>query len=275
MNRLVVGEPAVGGESGAVWHGTFEGRPVIVKRAEAAARPRLDAVAALLERLRARGVPAPAYTLLDDDGDELVYVQTVLPGEHPTRPLDAAYVGDVIAATELLVGAPDVPAIHELDWPALLHRTLTVGEQGWCQHGPMRTHSPRTKALLEHVMAHGAELDVAAVPTADAVHLDLHPANTLVVHGRLTGVIDWDGVLPGDRWFDVAYFAHHVDLWRGDGLLTAGLWPTVESALTPAVLGAYAAHIALRTVEWQVSHHGPGDVEHALAAAERLVARYP
>ena len=71
------------------------------------------------------------------------------------------------------------------------------------------------------------------------------------------------------------YFAHHVDLWRGDGDLTPAVWSTIEAEVPAARLGPYAAHVALRTVEWQVSHHTPADVEHALGWAERLVARYP
>ena len=195
---LVVGEPATGGESGGAWHGTFHGAPVIVKRGEAEARPRFAAIAGLLDRLRERGVPTPAYTLLHDECDALVYVQSVLPGAHPERPLTAAFVADVVATIDRFAAVPDVPAIRGVDWPALLHRTLTVGERGWCQHAPMRSHSARTQALLEHVTAHGAALDVDAVPTGDVVHLDLHPANTLVDGGRLSGIIDWDGVLPGD-----------------------------------------------------------------------------
>jgi len=273
--RLVLGEPATGGESGGAWHGTFDGHPVVVKRGEAEARPRLESISSLMDRLRDRGVPTPSYTLLDDDGDELVYVQTVLPGALPRRPMTAQYVEDVVTMSELLADVTDVPRIRSYDWPTLLQHSLAIGEDGWCRHEPMRAYSDRTRAIVEHAEAHGAAMEVASVPTTDAVHLDLHPANTLVHGGRLSGIIDWDGVLPGDRWFDLVYFAHHVELWRGDDTLTSWLWPMIEAAVPPQRLGTYAAHIALRTVEWQVSRHTAADVERTLTLAEHLVARYP
>src|SRR5689334_7464909 len=111
-NRLIVGEPAAGGESGGAWFGTYDGHPVVVKRGEAEARPRFEAIASLLDRLRLRGVPTPSYTLLEDDGHELIYVQSVLPGALPARPLAAGYVEDVVTTSELLAEVADVPQIR-------------------------------------------------------------------------------------------------------------------------------------------------------------------
>ena len=272
--ELVLGPPVIGGESDAgARYATLAGQPVVVKQAALDARPRFEAVAALLERLVARGLPVPTYRLLERDG-LLVVAQTVLPGVVDGSP-GPAVIDAVLAASELLAGVDDVPTVNGLDWPALLVHTLTVGEDGWCRHAPMRAFSPRTRALVEHAEACGATLDPVSVPTVDCVHLDLHAGNLLVSGDRLTGIVDWDGVLPGDRWFDLAYFAFAVDVWRGDAAVTGPVWSAVEGAVPPPLLGAYAAHIALRMVEWQVSRHTPADVERWLGWAERLVARYP
>ncbi|GAB2643090.1 phosphotransferase [Kribbella swartbergensis] len=37
----------------------------------------------------------------------------------------------------------------------------------------------------------------------DAVHLDYRAGNLLVVGGRITGIIDWDGAGRGDRRLDL------------------------------------------------------------------------
>jgi aminoglycoside phosphotransferase (APT) family kinase protein len=204
-----------------------------------------------------------------------VVVQSLLRGAIPGVP-DASLVDDVIGASLLLADVDGVPTLHGMDWPALLRHSLLVGEAGWCRHEPMRAFSARTSRLLEHVLAVGRALDVASVPTSDVVHLDLHPANLLVDGGRLSGMVDWDAALPGDRWFDLLYFAHHAAGWWGSpSAVVAPLWSAIEVAVPPALLRAYAAHIALRTVEWQVSRHTAADVERSLGHAERLVARYP
>ena len=271
---LVLGPRVVGGESDAgARYATLDGRPVVVKEATLDARPRFEAVAALLERLVGRGLPVPTYRLLERDG-LLVVAQSLLPGTVDGSP-GPSVVDAVLRASELLADVEDVPLMHGLDWPALLLHSLTIGEDGWCRHAPMYAHSPRTRALVEHAESCGATLDPALVPTRDCVHLDLHAGNLLVTGDRLTGIVDWDGALPGDRWFDLAYFAFAVDVWRDDAAVTGPVWSAVETAVTPPLLGAYAAHIALRMVEWQVSRHTAADVERWLGWAERLVARYP
>ena len=272
--ELVLGPRVVGGESDAsARYATLDGQPVVVKQATIDARPRFEAVAALLERLAGRGLPVPTYQLLERDG-LLVIAQSLLPGTVDGSP-GPAVVDAVLAASELLADVDDVPTLNGLDWPALLLHSLTVGEDGWCRHEPMRTYSPRTRLLVEHAESCGATLDPAIVPTTDCVHLDLHAGNLLVTGDRLTGIVDWDGMLPGDRWFDLAYFAFAVDVWRGDSTVTGPVWSAVEAAVPAALLGAYAAHIALRMVEWQVSRHTAADAERWSGWAERLVARYP
>lgn len=272
--ELVIGPRVVGGESdGGARYATLDGAPVVVKWAALEARPRFEAVAALLERLARRGLPAPAYRLLDRDG-ALVVAQTVLPGEVDGS-AGRATVDAVLAASELLADVERVPMLDGLDWPALLQHSLTVGEDGWCRHEPMRAWSARTRAIVEHAEAIGAALDPASVPASDCVHLDLHPGNMLMTGDRLTGIFDWDGALPGDRWFDLVFFAFCVDVWRDDTDVTGPVWAAVEAAVAPGLLAAYAAHTALRFIEWNVSRHTPADVERWLGWGERLVARYP
>jgi aminoglycoside phosphotransferase (APT) family kinase protein len=177
-------------------------------------------------------------------------------------------------ASEGLAGVGGAPRLNGRDWPTLLRHSLLVGEDGWCRHEPMRAHSSRTSALLDRVVEAGERLDPAMVPITDPVHLDLHPANILVQHGHLSGIVDWDAVLPGDRWFDLLYFAHHADGWWGSSsAVVLPLWSAIEAATPAPLLQAYAAHAALRTVEWQVSRHSAANAERALRFGERLLDR--
>jgi hypothetical protein len=271
---LVLDAPAAGGESDeGAWFATLRGERVVVKRAALAALDRYERLAALMDRLRSAGLPVPAFRLLPDEQD-LVVVQSLLPGRIPGAP-DRALIEDVMDASALLAGISGAPPLNGQEWPALLRHSLLIGEVGWCRHEPMRSYSTRTRALLEQGIEAGHCLDVGTVPTTDPVHLDLHPANLLVQQGRLSGIVDWDAALQGDRWFDLLYFAHHADGWWGsrpDDV--APLWEAIEAARPAALLRAYAAHAALRTVEWQVSRHGAADADRALLFGERLLARF-
>jgi aminoglycoside phosphotransferase (APT) family kinase protein len=75
-------------------------------------------------------------------------------------------------------------------------------------------------------------LDVAAEPapptTATFLHRDYHPANTLWVAGRLTGIVDWTGASWGAPASDVAH-------------LRANLGVGHDPSVADRALAAYAA----------------------------------
>ena len=129
LDRLVLGERTGTGESGGAWFGTYDGEPVVVKRAEADARPRLEAVASLLDRLRTRGVPTPAYTLLDDESGEVSLVQSLLPGSVRDG-VGPSLVEDLRATSESFADMDGVPSVGDSDFPALLQHSLVEGESG-------------------------------------------------------------------------------------------------------------------------------------------------
>jgi hypothetical protein len=67
---------------------------------------------------------------------------------------------------------------------------LTVGVNGWAMHEPLRTGSRRSAAVLDRVVAVGADADAAWFPTDGLVHLDLHTDKILAGDdGTLTGII--------------------------------------------------------------------------------------
>jgi aminoglycoside phosphotransferase (APT) family kinase protein len=261
-------ERAEGGRSGGAWSATApDGAPVVLKWSTGAAdADRWSVLLAALDELRARGAPVAEHQVFTGDGWTLT-AQEALPGSsadiHP-----AAVVAEVVRCTEAMqdVACPLRPP-DGLPWGESVVRTLTVGDEGWAAHDPLRAGGRRSAALLSRVRAVGAETRPAELPTTGLVHLDLHTDNVLVDDGRLTGIIDWDGACGGDPRFDLVRYAFDLD---GHG---QDVWDVVGAAgVEPRVLRAYAAHHALRCTSWALRHQ-PADVARQLARAERVLDR--
>jgi Phosphotransferase enzyme family len=219
--------------------------------------------ASLLALARARGVLVPSHDLVVDlpDGGVAI-VQERLPGAPPTvrdRALAEAMLATLDTFEGVLADRPDVPA------PELY---LLRSGPGYCVHESLEAYGPRSRRLLAWVRDVGSGTPAGMVGT-DLVHMDYHPANVLVdAHGRVTGVVDWDGIGRGDRLFGLvnlrfeaapAGFPAEVIRWL-DGLL--------DERLTPDVLRLYWASMSLRSVDWVIRHYSPADVEDRLDLAE-------
>ncbi len=219
--------------------------------------------AELLDLARGRGVPVPSYDLVVDlpDGGVAI-VQQRLPGAVPAV-RDRALAESMLATLDTFEGVlADRPDVEAPD----LH--LLKSGPGFCVHESLEAFSPRTRRLLAWIHEVGAGTPAAMTGT-DLVHLDYHPGNVLVdTAGRITGVVDWDGVGRGDRWFGLvnlrfeaapAGFPQDVVRWL-DGLL--------DERLDPAVLRLYWASMSLRSVDWVIRHYSPSDVDDRLDVAE-------
>ena len=82
--------------------------------------------------------------------------------------------------------------------------TLTLGGNGYCSHDAMRAHDADTRRLARPVR--GDRLDrstLAALPSGDVVHCDLHAENVLVVGGQLrrsSTPSSRSSATPGSTW---------------------------------------------------------------------------
>jgi Ser/Thr protein kinase RdoA (MazF antagonist) len=229
-----------------------------------------------LDVLRARGVPVPEYPFVRAVEGWTLSAQQLLPGRpweavdgHGARVAPPHLVDRVIECVAAAEGVSGPPAgSSSLPWGEFIVHTLTVGEEGWAVHAPMRTGGARTAALLERIEAVGAAADPSWFPTSGLVHLDLHTGNLLAREdGTLTGIIDWEAACAGDHRFDVAAFAFDLD---GAG---QDIWDRVDPLIESHVLRVYVAHLALKCTDWAVRHH-PDDVPRQLDRAERVLARY-
>lgn len=260
---------APGGESGGAWFATAaDGERVLLKWF--AGESMVEHYAALLpalDVLRSRGVPVPEYPFVRAVDGWTLSAQQVLRGRSfPTAP--PQLVDRMIECIGAAAGILAPQSAAALPWGESVIHALTIGEEGWAEHGSLRTHSDRSRRILDFVESVGADAEVGCLPTSGLVHFDLHTDNVLALEdGTLSGIIDWEGACAGDHRYDLVAYAFDLD---GHG---QQIWERVEALVEPRVLRAYAAHMTLRRTDWAIRQR-PEDVPRQLSRAERVLDRY-
>ena len=248
--RLVFEGPCPGGEVGAAYVRWPDGRRSVLTEGHTRTGP-------LVDRARAAGVPTARQELAARVDGVHVIVQQRLPGAPPDV-VDAALVRQMLEVNDRLAGLLTAePAPKPVDL------FLTGDGPGFCLHGPLAAHSRRTARLLDWVHEVGAH--GSAMIGDDLTHMDFHPGNTLVVAGRLTGVVDWDGATRGDRHFDLVTLRFTL---TGDAPHLLGPLDERLTELPAQRRRAYWAHMSLRLVDWSIRHHDAATVQRWLAVAE-------
>jgi aminoglycoside phosphotransferase len=241
---------------------------------DAGDRAELSAARELVELLRGRGAPLPAClgTMVLADG--MLVLQERLPGSTGDD-VSANLVKDVVAQVALQERAAHADALTPLDdsWARYVRRSLTVGLTGYCEHGSLASGDERTRALLKQVHNAGASLAHVALEERDAVHCDLHHLNILTQDGRLTGVVDCDGMRTGDRVFDLVTFAFCLSEARRPAASENDIWSLTTRLRDPAIITAYVAHMALRQVDWSLRRRTPADVTRWLDRSAEIFQR--
>ncbi len=257
---LVVDGLLAGGEVGAVRVRDADGRPGVLGL-HVGDEHEIRGHLAVAEAARARGVPAPAVRCVRAVGDTVLVAVELLPGT-AVRRLTHALLDQALAALDLhagaLAGREDVATVP-------LH--LLDDGPGFCLHGPLRAGGRRAARLEAWVREVGSGAP-PELPGTDAVHVDFHQLNLLATDGRLTGVVDWDGAGRGDGTLDLVTLRFGA---RG-GEADPGVGERVHEQLAARradVVRWCWAHMALRTVDWALRHHGHEDVERRLDLAER------
>jgi hypothetical protein len=248
---------AAEGQVGAAFVRWPDGREGVLTRGYGSVGD-LRRTAAALASARAAGLPVPRYDLIAELPDAIGVVQERLPGGPPAK-LDRGLLESMIALTDRFAGIGGdlpVPSMH-----------LVESGPGFCLHESLERYDDRTRRLLDWIREVGRD-EPGGMTGDDLVHLDYHAGNVLVDgDGVITGIVDWDGIGRGDRRFALVTLrlsAHGrmpgADLGWFDDLL--------RSALSPAVLRLYWAHMSLRQVDWSIRHHTPADVTHWLDFVE-------
>jgi Ser/Thr protein kinase RdoA (MazF antagonist) len=264
--------PLAGGEVGATEVRDQDGRRLVLKQWPGGDEEgaELQAGIALVERLRSAGYPAPRYLLAGSFDGQVMAVQTWVDGRQ-REDMNAAMVGR-LAELALRHGGVEVPASDAFGtW---LTGSLLDGCDGYCIHEPLRTHSDETRALLDRVRAIGARTAGRIEPSTGVVHRDFHHRNVLWQGDEVAAVIDWEGAGAGDPAFDLVTLAFGLSVATGPPQARELPWRAAERSRSPEVLQAYAAHMALRQVDWSIRHRTPEDVEHWLGVGNAALDRF-
>jgi Phosphotransferase enzyme family len=233
---------------------------------------------AVMEALRQAGYPAPAAELAIELGSAetkgwgragsaspprpaVALVSQLLPGGQLDR-VTPELLDQAIALSErhagALAGRPAIPAMRLF---------LTSDGPGFCQHGPLRRYSDRTRRLDRWITSVGAR-HPGILEGDDAVHADFQPGNFLAERGRITGVVDWDGAARGDRRLDLVTLRFGLHAIDTDPRAIRRL-DEVLDAFPADVLTPLWAHMSLRMTDWVIRHYTPAHVEHWLGLAEQ------
>jgi Ser/Thr protein kinase RdoA (MazF antagonist) len=270
--RLEIVGPLAGGEVGATEVRDQDGRRLVLKQwpggdEEGAA---LQAGIELVETLRGAGYPAPRYLVADSFDGQLTAVQTWVEGGQ-REDLTEAMVERLIALA-LRHGEVQAPASDTFG--AWLTGSLLEGCDGYCLHEPLRTRSTETRALLDRIRAAGARTAGNLEPATGVVHRDFHHRNVLWQGDEVAAVIDWEGAGVGDPAFDLVTLAFGLTVSTGPPPARELPWRAIEPSRPAEVLQAYAAHMALRQVDWSIRHRTPEDVEHWLRVGSDALDRF-
>jgi len=263
LNLHVVGAFA-GGGVGATDVRSDDGSRFALKWWDGDAQAGRDA-AALVERLRQRGYPIPRFVVADDLGGVTVMLQEYVEGTVSDEVSDEV-ITTLLSLNELQVGGGDAAAN---DWTTYITGSLLHGCDGYCVHEPLREYDRRTSSLLETVKAIGEAVD--KLPSNDAVHVDFHHRNVLVAKGAVTAVIDWEGCRSGDSVFDLVTLAFGLSVAEVSASARDRVWDEVRRRTAPDARRAYAAHMALRHVDWSIRHRTPKDVDHWLQVSSEFL----
>jgi Phosphotransferase enzyme family len=222
--------------------------------------------AALVERLRKRGYPIPRFVIADDIGGVTVMLQEYAEGT-VSDDVSEHVVETLISLNALQAEAAEVD--EDSDWTSYIVGSLVNGCNGYCMHEPLREYNRRTAALLKTIQA--AAEAIVEFPSRDVVHVDFHHRNVLVADGEVSAVIDWEGGRTGDSVFDLMTLAFGLTVARVPVRAQDRVEEEVRRRATPETRRAYAAHMALRQVDWSIRHRTAADVDHWLnVASEQL-----
>jgi aminoglycoside phosphotransferase (APT) family kinase protein len=219
--------------------------------------------AAVTARLRELGYPAPRYVQVEADWA----LQEELPGEplEPWVPLSDAVAPQLLSLLEMHGEA--FPVAAPGSWRRVVAASVLSGARSYLRLATLRDHSDRSRELLTRCQEAVGRFGDRVPEAAAIVHWDFTPDNVLVRDGRVSGVIDWEGVRAGDPAFDLVTLAFYAP---GTPVLEAEL-----SSLETGLRAVYQAHLCVRQAEWSLRRHDATTGERMLAYALEVASGFP
>jgi aminoglycoside phosphotransferase (APT) family kinase protein len=261
---LRIKQPLPGGIFGATVVEDRDGLEMVLKAEPGESwAPKFARSAALAERLRSRGYPAPLYVSIGVVGDTSWSLQERLPGATPpitTR----AHAAQLLDLVQQHAGAADSSERwRDAAMPAMA---------GWIAGlGSCDSTGTLAKELGRTVRACGD----ADLREGDVVHGDFSHRNCLASGERITGIIDWEQACVGDWRLDLISLAYWAQLQptRVDAAAGAMLSEAVRAACPPEVHALFTAYLALRHLDFE-SRMRPAGTPRLVAAIEARVAQW-
>lgn len=192
----------------AVYEAVADQRRLVLKMTTAGG---VRAEAAVCERARALGIPAPDVIALSPTGGDLgrPYLVMVHVGGQPAEPRDVVFREVGAHLRTLHDVALDGFGWFEDNTEGRLAGTKRSWEEAFAEGLAAMGGATKT-GLMSEEMAVRIERAVerhrdvlTAVPSGRFVHGDIHPRHVYVEGGRLRGIIDWGDALAGDPLFDL------------------------------------------------------------------------
>ena len=226
-----------------------------------------------LERLRARGYPAPRYVDAGIHPHPPVgrfTLQELVPGDEAPR-MDDGLVDQIVALNDLQAGMGPPELVPQGGWRHFIIAPILEDHLGGAalKNEAMRRHSPQMAGLLECLRDYVRAQAEAPMATGDVVHEDFHknhirteivpdPHERDRVHpGKITGIIDFEGIVTGDRVFDLVRLlssntgpAHRAGPQRR-------LWDRACEVAGAETVGVYLASLIHRDVGYCARWHAP------------------
>jgi aminoglycoside phosphotransferase (APT) family kinase protein len=232
----------------------------VLKRGTSAAR-----AAAVTERLRELGYPAPRYVRVEADWA----LQEELAGEplEPWRPLPGEIAAELLSFHTLQAEAFPGAGAWAGSWRRVVAASVLSGARSYLRLATLRDHSDRSRELLERCQEAVRRFGERVTELDAIVHWDFTPDNVLARDGRVTGVIDWEGARPGDPRFDLVTLAFYAP---GTPLLERAL-----AGIDAGLRAVYQAHLCVRQAEWSLRRHDAATGERMLAYALEVASGLP
>ncbi|MBI3971102.1 MAG: aminoglycoside phosphotransferase family protein [Chloroflexi bacterium] len=231
----------------------------------------LPAVLETLQRLGARGYPVPRYVTIGVHPREPVgryALQEKLPGDEAPR-IDDPLLDQILALNDLQAGMGLPETVPPGGWRHHILQPILEDATGPAavKNTDIRRYSSETAALLESLRAYVRVHAGAPMATGDVVHFDFGKdhvwteivpdphARGRVSPGKITGIIDLEGLVTGDRVFDLVtmLFYNHGPAYREGP--ARRMWERVLVLAAPETVGIYLAHITHRQLGGCVRWH--------------------
>jgi fructosamine-3-kinase len=241
-------------ERGAAFVLKWNQRPSWLEAIERAGR--------ITDRLRARNIPAPAYTLADTFDGILYWVQTALPGTPPAQ-ITPAQLQQLFTYIDAQAGQ----AISDAqNWSGYVADVVFRGESGW--RSSLLHYGPATRAVLERLTRLVESQQAATLRSNDIVHGDLVIENVLAAGDRVSGIVDWDAAGCGDRCLDLSKL---LFCCYDQPALREPLAARIRMLSGPEALALLLVYNILAQLDWSIHHHSPAVVYQAVQQAHRIL----